>query len=55
MSELNYRKATTEDLSRLLELEQKIIDSERPYDPTIKEKGVVYYDLKGLISGFDSQ
>jgi len=53
MSELKFREATKEDLIRLLELEQNIIDSERPYDQFIKEQ-VTYYDLSSLMSESDS-
>lgn len=51
---MNIREATNDDLPVLLELEQGIIKSERPYDPYIKKQGVIYYDLAGLISGSDS-
>lgn len=54
MSKLTYREATTTDIKRLLELEQSIIDSERPYDRSIKEKGATYYDMDSLITGADS-
>jgi len=54
LSQPSYRNATLDDLSRLLVLEQKLIDSERPYDRFLKEKDVTYYDLPGLISNSDS-
>ena len=47
---LNYRPAQISDITRLLELEQQIVDSERPYDPAIREQGVTYYDFHKLIS-----
>ncbi len=51
---MKIRKATTEDLPVLLELEQGIIDSERPYDPYIRDDDVIYYDIHKLITGSDS-
>lgn len=51
---MNIREATLEDLSSLLTLEQNIIDSERPYDPFIREDNVTYYDIPELISNSDS-
>jgi len=50
---LKFREATKKDLTRLLELEQNIIDSERPYDKFIKEQAT-YYDLTSLMSESDS-
>ena len=47
---LNYRPAQISDITRLLELEQQIVDSERPYDPAIMAQGVTYYDFDKLIS-----
>ena len=51
---MNLREASINDLSKLLELEQKIIDSERPYHLFIKENDVTYYDLQNLISDANS-
>ena len=50
MSNITIRQASLEDLPDLLKLEQNIIDSERPYDPYIKEDNVSYYDIPELIS-----
>lgn len=50
MNNFTIREATVADLSRLRDLEQKIIDSERPYDASIRENNVSYYDLEKLIS-----
>ena len=47
---MNIREAVTGDLPRLLELEQNIVDSERPYDAYIKTHDVSYYDIPALIS-----
>jgi GNAT superfamily N-acetyltransferase len=44
------REATVEDIAVLLEFEQAIIDTERPFDPTIRtDSNVHYYDLEALI------
>ena len=50
MKDINIREALEADLPRLRELEQKIVDSERPYDAFLKDDGVTYYDLENLIS-----
>ncbi|MFT6201939.1 MAG: RimJ/RimL family protein N-acetyltransferase [Granulosicoccus sp.] len=54
LSKITYREATTTDILRLLELEQSIIGSERPYDRSIKDKGTTYYDMGSLIADADS-
>ena len=43
------REARLEDLPELLEFEQKLIEAERPFDPTIRQPPVKYYDLKALL------
>lgn len=45
-----FRDAIPADLSRLLELEQSVIESERPMNPSLKSSETVYYDLPHLIS-----
>ena len=49
MTSICIREATLEDVPELLRLEQGIIDSERPYDPFLKEDDVSYYDIPALI------
>ncbi|QEM09525.1 GNAT family N-acetyltransferase [Mucilaginibacter rubeus] len=44
------RKATIEDLPVLLQFEQGIISTERPFDSTLKPDPISYYDLKAFIS-----
>lgn len=51
---LGFREAKIEDLSQLLELEQCIIEAERPYDSELKTTSTFYYDLKELILSSDS-
>ena len=43
------RKATLNDLPTLLQFEQGVIEAERPFDPTIKEGKINYYDISELI------
>ena len=50
-----FREATLDDLSRLVELEQAIIESERPYNSSIKDENVSYYDLVSLIGEIDTK
>ena len=50
MSKINIRKARLEDLNILLEFEQVIITAERPYNPTLKEGKINYYDIKKMIT-----
>lgn len=49
MKEVLIREAVIEDLPTLLLFQQGVVDYERPYDPTIAEDPVWYYDLKKLI------
>ncbi|MBT8179057.1 MAG: GNAT family N-acetyltransferase [Eudoraea sp.] len=49
MNAVIVREARLEDLPELLEFEQKLIEAERPFDPTIRQPPVKYYDLKALL------
>lgn len=51
---LEIRDATPKDVETLLKMEQGVVDSERPYDSTLKDKGVKYYDINELISSENS-
>jgi GNAT superfamily N-acetyltransferase len=53
MGEIIIRKAERSDLDRLREMEQALIEAERPFDPTIKAPPVNYYDLEGMLSNQD--
>lgn len=44
------RKATLQDLKTLLKFEQELIDSERPYDSTLKNGQIHYYDIEKMIA-----
>jgi hypothetical protein len=50
MSEIVVRKASLDDLQTLLRFEQGVITAERPFDSTLKEGDINYYDIKGLIT-----
>ena len=50
---IHTRKATLKDLAILLEFEQGIITAERPFDPTLKEEKISYYNLEKMISATD--
>ncbi|MDC1162156.1 GNAT family N-acetyltransferase [Tenacibaculum sp.] len=49
------RKATIEDLPILLEFEQGIIKAEKPFDVTLKDENISYYDIKELIVAEDAE
>jgi len=49
MDEIIIRSATTNDLETLYRFEQGIITVERPFDPTLKEGEIHYYDLAAMI------
>ncbi len=48
------RDAVAADLPFLLSFEQEIIRAERPFDPTIPEDPVSYYDLGKMLSNNDA-
>ncbi|HZV70182.1 MAG TPA: GNAT family N-acetyltransferase [Saprospiraceae bacterium] len=49
MIEVNIRKATIDDMDALFAFEQGVIQSERPYDETLKTGTLHYYDLQSMI------
>ncbi|MFV5688981.1 GNAT family N-acetyltransferase [Flavobacterium sp. ZT3R25] len=53
MHTINIRKAHPNDLEKLLEFEQGIITAERPFDPTLKEGKIHYYNIEKMISAAD--
>ncbi len=55
MSDIVIREATLKDLDVLLQFEQGVILAERPYDVTLREDPISYYDLKKLIASEDAQ
>ena len=50
MKDFIIRKATPEDYETLLQFEQGVIAAERPFDPTLKDGSINYYDINALIS-----
>jgi RimJ/RimL family protein N-acetyltransferase len=43
------RKATLEDVPTLLRFEQSVVETERPFDPTLKPHPNSYYDIPRMI------
>jgi len=50
MKEIKIRKASLLDLGQLLDFEQDLIKTERPFDPTLKPDPINYYDLRSLLT-----
>ena len=55
MENLIIRKADIDDIDLLLEFEQEIIATELPFDSTLKEGEIHYYDLEELVSAPDTE
>jgi len=53
MDNIMIRQARPDDLDVLLQFEQGIIETERPFDPTLKEGHINYYDLAAYIDSPD--
>ena len=49
MDTVIFRLATQQDLPILQEFEQGIVETERPFNPTLRATGVTYYDIAALI------
>lgn len=49
LPKVNIRTATLDDLPVLLDFEQEIIKTERPFDDTIKEGPISYYDIGEMV------
>lgn len=49
MEDIVIRAATTNDLDTLLQFEQGVIGTERPFDPTLKPGQTRYYDIEEMI------
>jgi len=54
MGDFIVRTAKLEDLGVLLEFEQGVIQAERPYDPTLAEDPISYYDISEMINSDDA-
>jgi GNAT superfamily N-acetyltransferase len=53
MEQIITRKAQLSDLDILLTFEQGIVKAERPFDPTLKEGEIHYYDIGKMIIATD--
>lgn len=53
MKDIIIRKATFDDKNALLVFEQGVIHAERPFNPTLKESDINYYDIDQMISSED--
>ena len=52
---INIRKATEKDLETLYQFEQGVVETERPFDSTLRKGLIHYYDLKRLIDSPTAQ
>ena len=55
MENIKIREAILTDLPELLEFEQGLISAERPYDESLKEGKISYYDLAEMINKDDAE
>ena len=55
MKDIHVRPALLEELPTLLEFEQGIITAERPYDPTLANNPISYYDIKAMIESENAE
>jgi len=49
------RAAVNADLPQLNEFLQLLVEAERPFDPTLKEGKIIYYDIEELIADEKSE
>lgn len=52
---ITIRPALETEIDTLLEFEKGIIEAERPFDPTLKEGTIHYYDLLSLIRSSEAE
>jgi GNAT superfamily N-acetyltransferase len=52
---MEIRPAKEEEINILLEFEKGIVEAERPYDTTLKDGEIHYYDLLELIRSSDAE
>jgi ribosomal protein S18 acetylase RimI-like enzyme len=50
MENFTIRPATLADMDTLLQFEQGVISAERPFDPTLQDGDINYYDLNEFIN-----
>jgi hypothetical protein len=46
---ITIRKATIDDVPTLLQFEQGVVETERPFDPTLRPHPNSYYDIPRMI------
>jgi GNAT superfamily N-acetyltransferase len=51
--DVTIRQATSGDLAALLQFQQGVVEAERPFDPTLKDGSIHYYDIAALVSSPD--
>ncbi|MCD0471853.1 GNAT family N-acetyltransferase [Flavobacterium sp. JAS] len=52
---ITTRPATSTDLPQLNEFLQFLVEAERPFDPTLKDGKIFYYDIQELILDKDTE
>ncbi len=55
MSGVRIREARLDELPLLQRFEQAIVAAERPFDPTLRDTGVRYYDIDALLRSPDAR
>jgi len=55
MEQINIRKAEIKDLDVLFEFKQALVESERPFDRTLKPGPLYYYNIPELIEATDAR
>ncbi|MEP6805444.1 MAG: hypothetical protein ABI892_13035 [Flavobacterium sp.] len=46
---ITTRSATNNDLPKLTQFLEELVEAERPFDPTLVDGKIVYYDIQELI------
>ena len=54
-NDISIRRATSADLPKLAEFLQFLVAAERPFDPTLKEGEIFYYNIEEFISDEKSE
>jgi len=55
MESISFRSAELQDLAILLEFEQGIVSTERPFDATLQGVTIYYYDIEAMIEATDTE
>jgi hypothetical protein len=50
MTPITVRRATCADLDAILRFQLGVVDAERPYDSTLKDGAIRYYDFEQLLN-----